>query len=230
MRLTRNDLALHFCLTATLVAPLLHVGPGAARAEPSAGPLAAAGPASAPVDPFSEYKARCPAAAEPSLDCEWLRGLVVAELVETLEIIERSRDQRGVGGAVAALSVLDEPLVLIAACRVLGKFPDTPEIAQKAPPLLDSPYLEVQRIAAQLLSRNPDAALVHIGEQWLANHGTAAVETPYDELDFPERYDAMRFPEIPGAERYTPADSDRSIGWWSPDPPATVAGRLAKGL
>lgn len=186
--------------------------------------------ASTPVVPLREYDAQCPPVEEPSLECEWLRSLVVAEVVGALEAIERSRDQRGVELALKALGVLDEPEVLIAACRILGKFADRPGIAEKVPPLLDSPYLEVQRIAAQLLGRNPNRALAAMGHEWSENHGGATVETPYGELDFPEHYAGMRFPEYPGAERYTPADSDRSIGWWSPDPPATVSSRLVKTL
>ena len=60
---------------------------------------------------------------------------------------------------------------LIAAMRVLGRFPDTPGIAQKVLPLLlDSPWLKVQEVAAQLLSRVPDPAVAGLGTQW-GEHG-----------------------------------------------------------
>ena len=59
-------------------------------------------------DPARAYDAQCPAGEEePSLECEWLRGLVVADVVEALEAIEDSRDQRGVEEALAALDLDD---------------------------------------------------------------------------------------------------------------------------
>lgn len=184
-------------------------------------------------DPVRAYDAQCPAGEEePSLECEWLRGLVVADVVEALGTILDSRDQRGVEEALAALDLDDEPEVLIAACRVLGRFPDTPGIAEKVTPLLlDSPYLEVRRVAAEVLSRNPDRGLAAMAEQWTGNHEGLSSEDPYDELPgIPSHYAAMEFPDYPGAERFTPADSDRSVGWWSADSPSVVAARLGEML
>jgi hypothetical protein len=64
-------------------------------------------------DPVRVYDARCSAGEEePSLECEWLRGLAVADVVEALETILDSRDQRGVEEALAALDLDDEPEVL----------------------------------------------------------------------------------------------------------------------
>ena len=152
--------------------------------------------------------------------------------VTSLEAIEDSRDQRGVEEAVAALDLDDEPEVLIAACRVLGPFPDTPGIAEKVTPLLlDSPYLEVKRLAALVLSRNPESDLAAMASQWSGNHEGLSSEDPYDELPgIPSHYAAMGFPDYPGAEWFTPADSDRSVGWWSADPPSVVAARLGEML
>lgn len=184
-------------------------------------------------DPVRAYDAQCPAGEEePSLECEWLRGLVVADVVEALGTILDSRDQRGVEEALAALDLDDEPEVLIAACRVLGRFPDTPGIAEKVTPLLlDSPYLEVRRVAAEVLSRNPDRGLAAMAEQWTGNHEGLSSEDPYDELPgITSHYAAMEFPDYPGAERFTPADSDRSVGWWSADSPSVVAARLGEML
>jgi len=181
---------------------------------------------------ISEYDEQCPEEEDPSLECEWLRGLVVADVVQALEEIEDSRDQRGVEEALAALDLEDEPEILVAACRILGRFPDTPGIAEKVTPLLlYSPYLEVQQFAANLLSRNPDQALAEMGSQWSKNHGALYTDEPYAELPgIPAQYFDMDFPEYPNAERYTPADSDRSVGWWVAGSPAEVSAGLAAEL
>lgn len=184
-------------------------------------------------DPVKAYDEQCPADEdEPSLECEWLRGLVVADVVEALEAIEASRDKRGVEEALAALDVDDEPEVLIAACRVLGRFADTPGIADKLTPLLlESPYLEVQRMAAAVLGDNPEGDLAAMANQWSSNHDGLSSDDPYDELPaIPAHYAAMGFPQYPGAAWFTPADSDRSVGWWTADAPSVVAGRLSDML
>jgi len=36
----------------------------------------------------------------------------------------------------------------------------------------------------------------------------------------------MGFPVIPDGQRFTPADSDRSVGWWTSDSPAAVSARM----
>ncbi len=181
-------------------------------------------------EPVREYSDRCPPSEELSLDCEWLRSLIVADVVEILEVFERSRDRRGAEKAMMALDVLDEPEILIAAGRVMGQFPDTPGLAEKAYPLFDSPYLEVQRIGADLLGRLANTALSPMGNQWSTNHSGVPAMGPYDELELPEHYAGMGFPEYPGVKRYAPADSDRSIAWWTTDPPATVTSRLAESM
>jgi hypothetical protein len=187
-------------------------------------PSAAAGT----VDPMSEYDAKCAAAQNPPPDCYVLERYVMARLVSELEEIERSRDQRSAESALAVLGLWDEPEVLIAAGRILGRFPDTPGIAEKVVPLIDSPYHEVQRMAAQVLSAGPDQNLASVGQQWNHNHSGSVIGDAFTELGFPAHYPGMGFPDYPGAERYTPADSDRSIGWWSPDPAATVAAKLGE--
>ena len=181
---------------------------------------------------ISEYDEQCPEEEDPSLECEWLRGLVVADVVQALEEIEDSRDQRGVEEALAALDLEDEPEILVAACRILGRFPDTPGIAEKVTPLLlYSPYLQVQQFAANLLSRNPDPVAAAMGSQWSSNHGVLYTDEPYTELPgIPAHYSDMDFPEYPDAERYTPADSDRSVGWRVAATPTEVSAWLAEDL
>jgi len=182
--------------------------------------------------PISEYDEQCPEEEDPSLECEWLRGLVVADVVQALEEIEDSRDQRGVEEALAALDLEDEPEILVAAGRILGRFPDTPGIAEKVTPLLlYSPYLQVQQFAANLLSRNPDPVAAAMGSQWSSNHGALYTDEPYTELPgIPAHYSDMDFPEYPDAERYTPADSDRSVGWRVAATPTEVSAWLAEDL
>jgi hypothetical protein len=183
-------------------------------------------------DPIKAYDAQCTAEEEPSLECEWLRGLVVADVVQSLDAIQDSRDRRGVAEAVAALDIDDEPEVLIAACRVLGHFPDTPGSADKLTALvLQSPFLEVRRMAANVLERSPDPGLAAMAGQWLQNHSLLQTDDVYDELPgVSTHYAGMGFPAYPGAERYSPADSDRSVGWSSADTPSVVAERLGKML
>jgi len=200
---------------------------------PQSAQVAALQPPGSGFDPVKAYDEQCPADEdEPSLECEWLRGLVVADVVDALEAIEQSRDQRGVEEALAALDLDDEPEVLVAACRVLGRFPAAPGIAEKVTPLLlDSPWLEVRRIAAEVLGRNPDSDLAAMAKQWSDNHKGLSSDDPYDELPgIPSDYAAMGFPQYPGAERFSPADSDRSAGWWSADAPPVVAARLGELL
>ncbi|RPH95238.1 MAG: hypothetical protein EHM68_12950 [Lysobacterales bacterium] len=164
--------------------------------------------------------------------CSVFRSLVVVELVMALEEMERARDQRGADGALAALDITNEPEVLVAAMRVLGQFPDTPGIAEKVwPLLLESPYLQVQEMAARLLASNPDPTLAGVGSYWSLNHTTLYAENAYQEYpDFAPHYADMGFPDYPDAEWFSPADSDRSIGWSTGDDFATVSAWLTEEL
>jgi hypothetical protein len=181
---------------------------------------------------FSTYDSQCSAEDDPSLDCEWLRGLVVADVVQALEEIQLSRDQRGAEEALAALDIVDEPEIVVAAGRVLGYFPDTPGIVDKAMPLLlESPYLAVEQAAAQLLSQTQDPAIAGMGSQWSSNHGVLYTDDPYELIpDIPGHYYAMGFPGYPDAAWYSPADSDRSVGWWVQGSPAEVSTWFAEKL
>jgi hypothetical protein len=180
----------------------------------------------------NRYKQECKAGEQLSRDCEIMRSLLVVDAIMALEDIQRSRDQRGTEQALKALDLSWEPEILIAACRVLGYFPDTPGIAEKAVPLLlDSPYLAVAQAAAQLLGQNPDPALASMAQQWSSNHGVLWTDDPYlPAPDFPEHYFDMGFPEYPDAEWFSPADSDRSVGWRVAATPAEVSAWLAEEL
>jgi hypothetical protein len=208
----------------------------AAQSSPDAAAPASAPPAITAVsdfDPAREYDTQCPTDDdEESLECHWLHALVVADVVEALEGIDHSRDKRGVEEALAALDLEDEPEILIAASRILGRFPDTPGIAEKITPLfLESPYLKVRELAAEVLIRNPDQNLSDIADEWFRNRPNLDVDDPYEGLpDVPAQYAAMGFPEYPGAQRYMPADADRALGWWTSEPAKEVADRLAAQL
>jgi hypothetical protein len=162
----------------------------------------------------ADYERKCGSEETPSKDCEILRGLLIAEVTTALELMERSGDQRGTQEALAALDLSDEPEIVVAAGGVLGRFPDTPGISAKALGLLQNPYIEVQRVAAELLRAGPDPALAEVGGTWLANHGQLRADSAYDEYPgFAALYPSLGFPMYPGAEWFSPADTDRSIGW-----------------
>jgi hypothetical protein len=206
----------------------------------SLGPLQSAGVQGAAIPGASggdgqssvaEYDAKCPAVAEPSFECELLRSAVVAEVVVGLEDLESSGDQRAVPFALRALDVDDEPAIQVAAVRILGQFPDDPGIKEKAVALLlESPYYQVEEMAAHLLDRAGDPRSAPLGGQWANNHNGPPARSSYDEIGFPEHYDAMKFPEYPGMARFTPGDSDRSVSWWTTDPPAAVVKKLEQTL
>jgi hypothetical protein len=185
-----------------------------------------------PMDLIADYERECVAPQTTSAHCEALRSVLVIETAMALEAIERSRDQRGVEEALAALDLRDEPEIIVAAGRVLGRFPDTPGVgARMLPFVLESPYVEVQRVAAQLLKAGPDPALEEVGSIWLENHKLLPNDAAYQEYpDFPGHYASLGFPKYPGAEWFSPADSDRSVGWSTKDSVATVSRWFADSL
>jgi hypothetical protein len=178
------------------------------------------------------YEEECIDEDPDDFGCAVFRSLVVVELVMALEQLQRSRDQRGADGALEALDITNEPDVLIAALRVLGQFPDTPGIAEKALPLmLESPWLMVQQLAANVLRGNPDPTLASLGSLWDSHHSTLVAESEFSEYpDFAPAYFDMEFPEYPDAEWFSPADSDRSVGWSVTDDITTVTGWLREEL
>jgi len=191
----------------------------AETAEPDSPASPPTGKSNLSTDLAISYEKKCPAVKEASLECEILRSLVIAEVVLALEEIEQARDQRGAEEALLALDLADEPEVHIAAMRILGQFPETPGIAVKTLPLLlDSPWLAVQEMAANLLSRNPDPEYSALGSLWSGNHNGLYPEDEYEEYpDFAPHYPDMAFPAYPNAEWFSPADSDRTVGWWTAD-------------
>lgn len=166
-------------------------------------------------DLVGEYERRCRTESQESLGCEALRSLIVAELTGALHEIEKIGDERATDVAFAALDLVEEPDVLIAAARVLGHSPETPNLASKMVPLmLESPYSSVQSMAAMVLMATPEADFQDLGRMWSDNHRELIRQSAYDEYpDFPTHYATMGFPKYAGAEWFSPADSDQSIGW-----------------
>jgi hypothetical protein len=81
----------------------------------------------------------------------------------------------------------------------------------------------VQQLAARVLGQNPDPELAGVGALWSGNHGALYAEDEYSEYpDFAAHYFDMEFPEYPDAEWFSPADSDRSVGWATTNDVATV--------
>jgi hypothetical protein len=185
-----------------------------------------------PTKLVADYLSQCGGKHPRSSECEILRSLVVADISVDLHIVERTRDQRGKEPALLALEFPDEPDIFIPGVRILGRSQPTPEIAAKVlPQLLENRYFEIQRIVAALLEAVPDAPLADLGKVWNANHSTLKAETVYDEYPgFPDSYTAMGFPKYPGAEWFSPADSDRSIGWSTKDDAATVIKWFSQAL
>jgi len=92
------------------------------------------------------------------------------------------------------------------------------------PLMLESPYLQVQSFAANVLRAVPGDELQELGRMWSENHQDIRRPSVYDEYpDFPDHYASIGFPKYAGTEWFSPNDSDRSIGWSTKDDVATVA-------
>ena len=182
-------------------------------------------------DPVAAYDQQCKADdEEPSLECGWLKGMVVAEVLEALEQTERSRDQRGASEAMEALDLDDEPEIQVAACRVLALFPYDTAATPKLTHMMFSPYTQVQSMAAVLLTRDPDQKMGGLGYQYNERHRSNPSSSPYEEKQFPPSYAKLGFPEYPGAVHFPPGDSDRSIGWATTDSASDAESKLSQML
>lgn len=181
-------------------------------------------------DPVRDYEARCLDEDEISVDCELVRGLILAELLEDLEAIEYARDQRGVETALEALEIEDAPEVQIAALRILGNFANQPGVTGQVLPLLLGPYPAVHELAALVLERTGDANAEALGRQWVELHGDWRPTTVFDELGLPAHFSTLGFPAYPGASRFGAGDADRSIGWVTSDAAAKVTAFYADAL
>jgi hypothetical protein len=180
----------------------------------------------------SDYKQRCASGQKPADNCDTLRRLLVAEVSTALDLMVTSKDQRNVPQALAAFDFPEEPDIIIAACRILAQFPTTPGIVDKAmPQLLRNRSIDVQRAAAGLLSSIPDVGAVEAGQLWSKNHTDLVTAGPWNDYPgFPAQYGAMGFPKYPGAEWFSPADTDRAVGWSTKDDASKVTQWFAQTL
>jgi hypothetical protein len=183
-------------------------GPGAASG-PNAVPPPTGGPGSgsACVDQF------------PLEDCVDY-AIEREEVVALLEELEQARDMRSIPVAESALDSGD-PVVLAAGLRLLGPFADKNESsAARAVPLLTSPYLTTQRLAANVLERSPKYA--QLAYQYRNGHGSEPDLDPWAKA-LPVNLAGMGFPPpYLKATAFAPGDSPMSFAFATTDGIDTV--------
>jgi hypothetical protein len=150
------------------------------------------------------------------------------EVVTLLEDLEQARDMRSLPVAESALESGD-PVVLAAGLRLLGPFSDKSEPASaRALPLLASPYLTTQRLAAAVLERSPRYA--PLANQYRAGHGSEPELDPWARA-LPVNLAGMGFPPpYPKEASWAPADSQQSAGASTTDPVDTVLAHYEREL
>jgi hypothetical protein len=133
------------------------------------------------------------------------------QVVALLEELEQARDMRSIPVAESALGSGD-PVVLAAGLRLLGPFADKSEAAAaRAVPLLTSPYLTTQRLAAAVLERSPTHA--QLAHQYRIGHASEPDLDPWAKA-LPVNLAGMGFPPpYPNATPYAPGDSPQSAGF-----------------
>ena len=137
------------------------------------------------------------------------------QVVEVLEELEQTRDLRSVPVAESALGSGD-PVVVTAGLRLIGPFADKSEsAAARAVPLMTSPYLTTQELAASVLERSPKHAA--LAQQYRTGHGSQAELDPWAKA-LPVDLASMGFPPpYPNASAYAPGDSMLSASFATTD-------------
>ena len=197
-------------------------GGGASSANPNAtAGSGVAGDAGATATTASNGPWECtsPAGYERCLEHDRLRE----DVLDDLEDLEASRDQRNVPIALDAVASKD-PLVVAAGMRILGQFPREAGVTAAAWPYLFSSHPIMQHLAAEIVSRGEDDAKAHVAKQWKKGHsGSVSDLTPYDR-------DPQRDPKTwgwtayEGAAHYPPGDSPTTLGYsTTASPDAVVA-------
>jgi len=169
-------------------------------------------------DLFSVYAADCPGnAPETDARCAALRVLVTQRLLRNLEYLEAAGDGRGVAPAIDALD-LDDPEIQQISLRIIGPRNSDADVQRvlrsKVVPLLlgDRPALEV--LAAEVLVRSGDA-FGYLGAQFKSGHpelaGHLRLLRPGEVSPAPTTTADLH--PYPGATRYPPGESDRSLGF-----------------
>ncbi|MBK8996979.1 MAG: hypothetical protein IPM35_14695 [Myxococcales bacterium] len=129
-------------------------------------------------------------------------------VVELLEELEATRDQRSVPVAEEALASPD-PLVTAAGLRVLGPFAGSSEsAAERAAPLIMSPFVANADLAAEVLARSPKH--VALAMQYRAGHPSSVEVHPW-QRPAPVDLSKLGFDAAyAGTTPYPPGDSELS--------------------
>jgi hypothetical protein len=137
------------------------------------------------------------------------------QVVEVLEELEQARDMRSVPVAESALGSGD-PVVVTAGLRLIGPFADKSEsAAARAVPLMTSPYLSTQELAASVLERSPKHAA--LAQQYRRGHGSQVELDPWAKA-LPVDLASMGFPPpYLNATPYAPGDSMLSASFATTD-------------
>lgn len=149
-------------------------------------------------------------------------------VVELLEELEAARDQRSVPVAEEALGSGD-PLVTAAGLRLLGPFAgSSPSAADRAAPLVASPFVATAELAAEVLARSPKHGA--LGAQYRTGHPSSVEVHPW-QRPVPVDLTKLGFDAgYPGATPYAPADSEISAGHATPDALDAVLAHYQKQL
>jgi hypothetical protein len=141
-------------------------------------------------------------------------------VVALLEDLEQARDIRSIPVAESALGSGD-PVVVTAGLRLLGPFADKSETAAaRAVPLMTSPYLSTQELAASVLERSPKHAA--LAQQYRIGHRSTPDLDPWAKA-LPVDLFSMGFPPpYPNSTPFAPGDSPQSAALATTDAIDTV--------
>ena len=121
-------------------------------------------------DPTETYTAEC--TGVDSIECDVLRSVVVGDLIENLEMMERGSDNRNLYAAREAFEVPDIQ-VKIAALKVLGqKVEQVPDMVDAVGELLKTENLFLQYYAARFIQRSKPSQWTRLANQFFNNHAS----------------------------------------------------------
>jgi len=159
----------------------------------------------------------CSAAAKVGA-CYRARARLLESLLDDLYDLASARDRRAVPAALLALDTR-EPDVQRAALRVLGQFPNEPDVAARALALLlEGGDYDVEGLAANVLRGSRDAGHRRIAAQYLRGHVKAGAHDWDEDRGAAE----LGVEPFPGAQPYPPGESTHSLGFMTSTPLADV--------
>lgn len=183
----------------------------------------------------SAYDTDCPPSTV-SPHCAALRGAVIYELVSALDQLSDNPTAEEAQIALGALDV-KEPEVKSAALSLIGSQHELPGAGPKVLDiLLTNPYEDLQAKAARVLTSMESEPMQRVGRQWEMNHpnlssagspATPAVRTRVAAVVVPR---AVAVDPYPGARRFAPSESDRSVGFTTHDSVDKVVAFYSKKL